>query len=127
MRERLASHTSFSASRELALQLLPTDDLAQAQRNLRITTEAVHLLSLRPDVTTGGTRDVREIASRAALGSLLDPPNILLVKATLAASRNLRNLIVHTAEGRGGLDTLRFIASGISTFPRLEAEIERYL
>lgn len=125
MRERLASYTSFSASRELALQLLPTDDLAQAQRNLRITTEAVHLLSLRPDVTTGGTRDVREIASRAALGSLLDPPNILLVKATLAASRNLRNLIVHTAEGRGGLDTLRFIASGISTFPRLEAEIER--
>ncbi|HST04864.1 MAG TPA: endonuclease MutS2 [Chloroflexia bacterium] len=125
VRERLASHTSFSASHELAMQLLPSSDIAQAQRNLRITTEAVQLLALRPDITTGGTRDVRDIVGRAALGSLLDPTDILLVKATLAASRNLRNLIAHTAEARSGLDTLRFIASGISTFPRLEAEIER--
>ena len=125
VRERLASYTSFSASRALALELLPVSDIEQVRRAQRITTEAVRLLALRPDVTIGGTRDVRELARRAELGSLLDPEDILLVRATLAAGRNLRNLIVHTAEQKGGLDTLRFIADGITLLPKIEQEIER--
>ena len=125
VRERLASHTSFSAGRALALELMPSSDIEQVQRAQRITTEAVRLLAVRPDVTIGGARDVREIARRAELGSLLDPEDILLVRATLAASRNLRNLIVHAAEQKGGLDTLRFIADGITLLPKVEQEIER--
>ncbi|MGA7732104.1 MAG: Smr/MutS family protein [Chloroflexia bacterium] len=125
VRERLASYASFSASRELALALLPSNDISHVRRQQRITTEAVRLLSLRSDVTIGGARDVREIAGRAALGSLLDPTDILLVKITLAAARNLRNMVVNTADNRGGLDTLRFIADGITPLPKLEAEIER--
>ncbi len=125
VRERLAAYASFSASKDLALSLLPSFDIAQVRRNQRITTEAVRLLSLRSDVTIGGARDVREIAGRAALGSLLDPTDILLIKVTISAARNLRNLIVHTADNRGELDTLRFIADGITPLPRLEAEIER--
>jgi DNA mismatch repair protein MutS2 len=125
VRERLASYASFSASRELALALLPSNDISHVRRQQRITTEGVRLLSLRSDVTIGGARDVREIAGRAALGSLLDPTDILLVKVTLAAARNLRNMVVNTADNRGGLDTLRFIADGITPLPKLEAEIER--
>jgi DNA mismatch repair protein MutS2 len=125
VRERLASYTSFSGGRALALELEPSNDIAQVQRFQRITTQAVRLLSLRPEVTIGGARDVRELARRASLGSLLDPEDILLVKATLAASRNLRNLVVFTAEQKGGLDLLRFIADGITLLPKLESEIER--
>jgi DNA mismatch repair protein MutS2 len=125
VRERLASYTSFSASRALALELPPVSDIAQIRRAQRITTEAVRLLAVRPDVTTGGARDVREIARRAELGALLDPEEILLVRATLAAGRNMRNLIVHAAEQKGGLDTLRFIADGITLLPKVEQEIER--
>lgn len=125
VRERLATYASFSASKDLALALLPLTDLTQIRRLQRITTEAVRLLSLRPDITIGGARDVRELAGRAALGSLLDPGEILLVKSTMAAARNLRTMIVNTADNRGGLDTLRFIADGITPLPKLEAEIER--
>ncbi|MEO5951014.1 MAG: endonuclease MutS2, partial [Chloroflexia bacterium] len=125
VRDRLAAYASFSASKELALALLPSTDLTLIRRNQRITTEAVRLLSLRNDVTIGGARDVRELATRAALGSLLDPSEILVIKTTMAAARNLRNLIVHAAEDRGNLDTLRFIADGVTPLPKLEAEIER--
>src|SRR5947209_2432934 len=99
--------------------------MAEVRRNQRITTEGVRLLSLRPDVSIGGARDIREIALRAELGSMLDPADILLVLDTLRASRNLRNLIVRTAEQKGGLETLAFIVGGMTLLPKVEEEIER--
>jgi DNA mismatch repair protein MutS2 len=125
VRERLADYTSFSAGRELALELTPATDLAQVRRAQRTTTEAVRLLSLRPDVTIGGARDVRSLVRRAELGSVLDPTDILQILDTLRASRVLRNSIVHTAQQKGELETLTFIADGITTLPKVEVEIER--
>ncbi len=125
MRERLAQYTSFSAGRTLALGLEPSSDIAQARRGQRVTTEAVRLLSLRPDVTIGGAHDVRELVRRAELGSVLDPSDILSVLDTLRAGRNLRSLIIRTDEQKGDLKTLAFIADGITPLPKVEAEIER--
>jgi DNA mismatch repair protein MutS2 len=125
VRERLANHTSFSAGKALALELEPSTDITTVRRGQRITTEAVRLLSLRPDVTIGGARDVRDLARRAELGSMLEPGDLLAVLDTLRAARNLRSLVVRTQEQRGGLDTLAFIADGITALPKVEAEIER--
>ncbi|MEO6457983.1 MAG: Smr/MutS family protein [Chloroflexia bacterium] len=125
VREHLAQFSSFGAGRALAIELEPSTDVAQVKRNQRITTEAARLLSLRPDATLGGARDIRENVRRAELGSVLDPADILAVLDTLQASRNLRNLIVRTAEQKEGLQTLAFIADGISPLPKVEAEIER--
>ncbi len=125
VRERLAGYTSFSVGRALALELAPSTDIAQVRRSQQVTTEAVCLISLRPDVTLGGARDVRDISRRAALGAVLDAADILLVLDTLGAARNLRNLIVRTAEQRGDMDALAFIADGITVLPKVEAEIER--
>ncbi len=125
VRERLATYTSFGAGREAANALLPLTDIAQVRRNQRITTEAVRLLSLRPDVTLGGARDVRELTRRAELGSLLDPTDILTVQDTLRACRLLHGLIIRTADQQGGLDTLAFIAGGLTLLPKLEDEIGR--
>jgi DNA mismatch repair protein MutS2 len=124
VRERLAKYTSFSAGHELAMRLEPLSDIVHVRRNQRITTEAVRLLSLRPEVTIGGARDVRELVRRAELGSVLDPSDILQVLDTLRACRVLRDLIVRTAE-RGELDLLAFIADGITPLPKIEHEIER--
>jgi DNA mismatch repair protein MutS2 len=124
VRERLAKYTSFSAGHDLALTLEPLSDIVQVRRNQRITTEAVRLLSLRPEVTIGGARDARELVRRAELGSVLDPSDILQVLDTMRACRVLRDLIVRTAE-RGELDLLAFIADGITPLPKIEQEIER--
>ncbi|HEX9989310.1 MAG TPA: Smr/MutS family protein [Chloroflexia bacterium] len=125
VRERLATYTSFSAGRTLALELEPVTDIAQVRRAQRITTESARLLSLRPDVTIGGARDVRELVRRAELGSVLDPTDILAIFDTLRASRIIHNLIVRTAEQKEGLETLVFIAGGIANLPKVEGEIER--
>ena len=57
--ERLARHTSFSASRELALGLLPSTDAYVIRRGIALTSEARRLLDDRPDTSIGGARDIR--------------------------------------------------------------------
>lgn len=125
VRERLASYASFSAGKTVALELVPLTDITQVRRNQRITSEAVRLLSLRPDVTLGGARDIREMVRRAELGSVLDPSEVLMVLDTLRACRILHGVITRTAEQRGELPTLAFIADGLTLLPKLEQEIER--
>lgn len=86
--ERLASYTDFSASREKALELRPSNDVQEAQRRQRVTSEAALLLDSK-GMSIGGARDVRQIADRAAHGVILDPAELLDVKSTLIAARTL--------------------------------------
>lgn len=87
--DRLAGFTAFSASTSLARSLEPTTDLAEVSRRQSETTEARTLLSTRPDLTIGGAHDVRHLAQAAERGAILEPLELLDVKATLAAARNL--------------------------------------
>ena len=126
VRARLAQHSSFSLGRERALELAPSTDIETARRAGRVTTEAVLLLSIRPEVTIGSAKDIRELVRRAALGSVLDPHDILRVLDTLRAGRVLRDMIKRTAENKSAeLPLLLFMADGITSLPKLEAEIER--
>ncbi|CAA9237399.1 MAG: Recombination inhibitory protein MutS2, partial [uncultured Chloroflexia bacterium] len=88
--ERLAQHTSFSASRELALNLRPDDDATHVARMQRATSAARHLFDEHPDITIGGARDIRASVSLAQRGGALEPTALLDVSATLAAMRQLR-------------------------------------
>jgi DNA mismatch repair protein MutS2 len=126
VRERLAAYSSFSLGRERAITLAPSTKVEEARRAQQITTEAVQLLSVRPEVTIGSARDVRELVRRASLGSVLDPTDILQVLDTLRAARVLRDLIRRTAENKTTeLPQLAFMADGITSLPKLEGEIER--
>src|SRR5207244_10838945 len=90
VRERLARHTSFSAGRELALALLPTPDLAEAQRRQAATAEALKLPGLRPALHLGGVHDMRPLAARAEVGGSLAPDELLDVASTVKAARAWR-------------------------------------
>ncbi|HHY88991.1 MAG TPA: endonuclease MutS2 [Chloroflexi bacterium] len=87
--ERLAEHCDFSASRELALSLRPTTDLEEARLRLRRTSEARLLLNTNDQIGVGGARDVRPMVARAARGSVLEPSELLDIKGTLIAAREL--------------------------------------
>ncbi len=80
---RLADVTAFSASRELALALEPHADRFWVERRQEETAEAVRLLQERPEFSVRGTRDVRLLARKAALGGVLDPSQLLEVAGTL--------------------------------------------
>jgi DNA mismatch repair protein MutS2 len=90
--ERLAGYCAFNASVEKARAMLPTSDLYEARRRQAVTAEAFKLLSLRPDTTIGGARDVRDYAEAAARYVVLEPNQLLDIKYTLVASRNLRRI-----------------------------------
>jgi len=119
--EQLAGYTAFAASHELARALHPTTDLAEAQRRQRATSEARRLMDLKPNISIGGARDVRDLVRRANIGAALEPPEFLDILATLQSARTLRQVIVKL----GGLPTLAETAQTIQDCPVLEREITR--
>jgi DNA mismatch repair protein MutS2 len=96
--DRLSKFAAFSASTALALALAPTADLAEARRRQQQTTEARRLLSVKPDLTIGGARDVRPYAQSAAIGGVLEPGEVLDVKNTLVAGRTLQRSLARLAD-----------------------------
>ena len=96
--ERLAAYTAFAASAEKARSLRPTRDIEEARRRLAETSEAVQLMVTHADLTIGGARDVRAPVDLALHGGVLVPNELLDVKSTLVAARNL----ARTFERLGG-------------------------
>ncbi|GAB4486067.1 MAG: endonuclease MutS2 [Anaerolineales bacterium] len=90
--ERLAAHCDFSASKELARALEPTTSYDLALARLQETTEARHLLSVH-DVGIGGAHDIREKVELARRGGVLEPVDLLDVKSTLIACRQLKKTL----------------------------------
>ena len=88
--EQLSKHCSFSVSAELAKSVSPTHDIVEAQRMLGETSEAVTLLEMRSGFSIGGARDIREAIDQTEHGVTLDPHQLLDIKYTLIASRNLK-------------------------------------
>lgn len=90
--ERLAAYTAFPASTEMALALRPSADIEEVRVRQTLTAEAIGLLTTHPDLTIGGARDVRAQVDLAARGGVLTPMDLLDVKSTLIAARNLVRL-----------------------------------
>ncbi|MBN1266069.1 MAG: endonuclease MutS2 [Anaerolineales bacterium] len=84
----LQDRCAFSASRDLAGNLLPTPDAAEARQRQRETSEARLLLSLHPSTTIGGARNIRAEIKAASHGILLEPEQCLDIKNTLIAARS---------------------------------------
>jgi len=87
--ERLASYTSFAVSGDKARALRPTADIFEVRRRLAETSEAVQMLVTHTDLSIGGARDIRAAVDLAAHGGVLAPVDLLDVKSTLVAARNL--------------------------------------
>src|ERR1700690_1478368 len=87
--ERLARFCDFSASADLARALQPSSNFDEVTRLLSETTEARLLLSTH-DLSIGGSHDIRPFADLAARGGVLDALQLLEVKSTLMACRDLK-------------------------------------
>ncbi len=123
IRERLAQHTAFSASRELALALVPDDDATFVRRAQRATSAARQLFDAFPDITIGGARDIRQPVLKALRGGVLEPEQLLEVSATLAAMRQLRVRLLKLPEETYA--PLRDLAFALPELESIEDAIER--
>ncbi len=95
---KLAAYAMFSASKELALALRPSPYLAEAQAWQAETSEADHLLSAKVGISVGGSRDVRPLTARAQRGAILLPTDLLEIRQTLIAARDLQRTITRLVE-----------------------------
>ncbi len=96
--EKLSSYAAFSASAELARNIHPSNELQAARERQAFTTETRHLLCTEADITIGGSRDVRPLANRAAQHGMLEPSELLSIRYTLAAARDLSRTLLEQAE-----------------------------
>jgi len=127
---RLAGHTSFSAGRELALDLRPTTARDEVVRRQRVTAEAARLLELQPRAGLGGVHDVRALADKAGRGGTLQPTELLDIASTVGAAADLRAMILRfrldeKQPGRDELPILAEMADEIEPLPVLVEEINR--
>ncbi|MFO7538865.1 MAG: Smr/MutS family protein [Chloroflexota bacterium] len=90
VRQRLADYTSFSAGRQLALDLQPATEKLTAVLWQTQTSEARDLLDSHTDITIGGARDVRRFADNTLRGFTLRGEELLDIRNTLVAARTLR-------------------------------------
>jgi DNA mismatch repair protein MutS2 len=121
---RLATYTSFSAGEEKACALIPATDLQEVRWRLETTGEARALLEAKSDTTLGGAHDIRPQVEAAQRSAVLPPPELLDVRDTLIAARNLHRTLTRLKEQ---FPRLAVIASRIQPCPEIVEEIERCL
>ncbi len=96
--ERLAQFTSFSAGEELARKITPSSNLEEVLHWQIETQEARDLFDSNANVTIGGARDVRRLAANAERGFLLQAEDLLNVRSTILAARELRRKLLRVKE-----------------------------
>ena len=118
--EQLASEAAFSASRDLALALVPSADAAEVRQRLAYTTEARRLLEQRSDAGVRGARDVRPQVRAAERDIQLVPSDLLAVQATLRSAAYVSRLFTRLDDT---FPLLRTLAEDVPTRPALETHI----
>ncbi len=93
---RLAAHCDFSASAALAAALQPSASYDLAKLRQQETSEARWLIAAQ-DVGIGGARDMREKVELARRGGILEAQDLLDVKSTLIACRELKKALEKNA------------------------------
>lgn len=120
IKEIVAGFASFSASRELALELQPVPEEMRISMLLKLSSEARRLLATVSDFTIGGVFDIREEVKLAARGKMLDPSTLLQIQHTLNAIGQLRR---NLGKLTNDFPLLWNIAAGITLLNQLEKEI----
>jgi DNA mismatch repair protein MutS2 len=92
--ERVARHTSFSASTELVLDMQPTVDIDEAKTwNEEVAEARVILEENENRLNMGGVRDVRDVAIQAQRGAMIDASVLLDIRLTLRRAETLQRTL----------------------------------
>lgn len=121
IRDGLAGKAVTAAGRERAETLLPAVDAHAVRSGLDETGEAIALMA-GAEVPLRGTSDIRDALQRAAIGSTLDPQDLLGIQDTLHTMRQCKGFVQARAEQAPGLADL---ARSMGTFEGLENAIQR--
>ncbi|RME37324.1 MAG: endonuclease MutS2, partial [Thermoflexia bacterium] len=122
--DRLAAHTSFSASAEKARRLVPGTQAAEVRERLTTTAEARRFLKERPQTDLGDVRDLRPLVEAARRSVLLSPADLLDIRQTLLVARRFRQIF---APLESAYPRLAAIVARLALCPKLVEAIGRAL
>ena len=122
VRDQLARHAAFSASRDLIDALHPSTEAGEILTAQARTTAAKALIESFADTSVGGARDVRSSVDHARRGGILEPAVMLDVSSTLSAMRRLRGQVLRS---HPDFEPLHPLAERLPMLQPLEQEIER--
>jgi len=121
IREIVAGFTSFSTSRELALNLTPLSAEEEVRLRLSQSAEARRLLALSPDFHIGEVADIRAMVKMAARDKVLDPQSLLEIQKTLGAAHRLKSHLMNLSPE---LPLLSGLAGDIVALEQLVKDID---
>src|SRR5947208_7808775 len=119
---RLAAECQTARGRALGLALKPSAEYDEVLQRQRLTAEGRRLCQMKPNVGLGAVRDIGTLAHQAGLGHSLEPAELLVVQATLAHARTIRETIDRL---RVYLPFLAEISDRIGDFREVTTEIGR--
>ncbi len=121
VRDLLAGYGASSLGKELARGLEPMTDVDRVRADLALVTEMTEALGEGQAPPFGGLHDVRLLARRAAIGSMLAAEQLLEVADTLACTGNVYRYRQHLSPRFGrliemlaSLEDLGQVAKGIT-------------
>ncbi|MBM3979560.1 MAG: DNA strand exchange inhibitor protein [Planctomycetes bacterium] len=103
LRALLAGYTASSLGGDLARQLEPSTDLAVVRKEIALVTEMVTALGLNQAPPFSGLHDVRLIARRAAIGTMLTAEQLIEVAEALNCTGAMYRYRMRLAEHLSGL------------------------
>src|SRR5712692_8306151 len=106
VRELLAGYAACSLGKELARQVEPSTDPDKIRADLALVTEMTEALGLGQSPPFGGVHDVRLLARRASIGSMLTAEQLLEMAETLASTGHMFRYRMRLSERFGRLSVL---------------------
>jgi DNA mismatch repair protein MutS2 len=103
VRELLAGYAASSLGADLARQLEPSTDAAAIRQELTLTTEMVAALGMGQSPPFSGLHDVRLLARRAAIGTMLTAEQLLQVGESLDCTGAIYRYRMRLAEQMNSL------------------------
>ncbi len=116
----LQDQAACSLGREAAGLTYPTRDLEAAKNKQRETTQARAILDYEGNIPLGGIEDIRAHVEKAAIGSLLQPRDLLAVQNTLRSAKRLGQFL---GKLKAKYPVMGELGSEIEFFDAMEAEI----
>jgi len=122
VREIIAGCCTFSLSRNLALALVPSDDIERVQAGLAASAQGGLLLAAEPSLGVSNLEDVSPDADAAARGKVLDPKTLARVRTAMETLKFFRSrVLLHRDE----VPLLASDASAIEDFTSAISAIAR--
>lgn len=121
---RVAAACATTLGKEWAQRLRPTGDIREAKRLLQETDEAVRAANVKGSAPMGGITDIRPSLTRAKLGGMLQPSELIEIAQVIFGIRRIKRYVGSVAE-EADIPLIEDLCEPLTDCKPLEDDIRR--